>query len=164
VNFRQISTVTGISRATIYRRWKSRRELLKTTLESATTSVARDPSALLSRPSLELLRFLEDKIGLGLMNPVVPTLVTKRIGASSSHPELLATWCHRTLEPGRRALSQTIARARMEGAIASPPDPEPLRDLLAGALHRLLSRTQAPKEEAERICVKRLIHQKGLDL
>jgi AcrR family transcriptional regulator len=163
LNFEQISTVTGISRATIYRRWKSRRELLNATLETARTSVGRNPSDLLNMPSNEIAPFLEDTIVLGLMSPMVPKLVIQLIGASSSHPGLLATWSRRTLEPGWQALLEVIAKARKKGAMPEAPDPELLRDLLAGAIiNRLIFRTKEPNDRVERRWVRRLLGQLGL--
>lgn len=163
MNFAQISIVTGISRATIYRRWKSRGELLKATLESARTSLVRNPAALSRMPSDEFLRFLEDTIVLGLMNPVVPKLITQLIGTSSTHPELLTTWCRRTLEPGWNALFEAVAKARAEGILPNAIDPELLRDVLAGAIvHRLVSRTTQPNEKVELQWVKQLLRALGL--
>lgn len=163
VNFEQLSKRTGISRATIYRRWKTRGELLNAALQSARTSTVRDPEAVMRMAPKEFLRFLEDAIVAGLMSPILPKLVAQLIGALGSHPALLAAYCRRTIEPGWQTLHQAIAKARQTGIIQTAHDQELLRDLLAGAiLHRLISRTGRPKEEAERDWVKRLMRQIGL--
>ena len=163
VNFEQLSKRTGISRATIYRRWKTRGELLNATLQSARTSTVRDPEAVMRMAPNELLSFLEDTIVAGLMSPILRKLLAQLIGALASHPGLLATYCRHTIEPGWQTLHQAIEKARLAGIIQTPHDQEILRDLLAGAIvHRLISRTGRPKVEVERAWVKRLMGQVGL--
>jgi len=160
VNFEQISKRTGISRAAIYRRWKTRGELLNATLQSARTSTVRDPGAVMRMAPNEFLSFLEDTVVAGLMSPILPKLLTQLIGARASHPGLLATYCRRTIEPGWQTLHQAIEKARQAGVIQTSHDQEILRDLLAGSIvHRLISRTGRPREEVERAWVKRLMRQ-----
>lgn len=163
VNFEQISRRTQIPRTTIYRRWKTRYELLNDMLQSVRISAIRDPEAVLRISSHDFLRFLEDTIVAGLMSQVWPRLVAQLIAALASCPELLATYCRRTIEPGWKALNKAIDNAHATGAIRTRPDREILRDLLTGAIvHRLISRRHAPKENTERRWVKRLLLHVGL--
>jgi len=163
VNFEQLSKRTGISRATIYRRWKTRGELLNAALQLARTSAVRDPEAVMRMAPEEFLLFLEDTIVGGLMSPVLPKLLAQLIGALASHPQLLAAYCRRTIEPGWQTLRQAIEKARRAGIIQASHDQEVLRDLLTGAiLHRLISRKGRPREATERVWVKRLMRQIGL--
>lgn len=162
-NFEQISKRTGIPRSTIYRRWKTRSELLNATLWSARVSGAGNPNALPEMEPTEFIRTVEDAIVTSLTNPILPKLVAQLIGAMRSHPELLADYCRNHVEPGWQALFAAIAKARETGVVRSPPDPEVLRDILGGAvIHRLISRTGRPKEGEERKWVKRLMYQIGL--
>ena len=162
-NFEQISKRTGIPRSTIYRRWKTRSDLLNATLWSARVSGAGDPNNLLEMRPTEFLRAVEDALVTSLTNPILPKLVGQLIGAMRSHPELLANYCRNHVEPGWRALFAAIAKAQEAGVIQRPPDPAVLRDLLGGAvIHRLISRTERTKERDERDWVKRLMYQIGL--
>lgn len=162
-NFEQISKRTGIPRSTIYRRWKTRSELLNATLWSARVSGVGNPNNLPEMEPTAFIRTVEDAIVTSLMHPILPKLVAQLIGAMRSHPELLANYCRNHIEPGWRALFAAIAKAREAGVVRNPPDPEVLRDILGGAVvHRLISRSGRPKEGEEREWVKRLMHQIGL--
>jgi hypothetical protein len=92
-NFEQISKRTGIPRSTIYRRWKTRSELLNATLWSARVSGAGNPNTLSEMEPTEFIRTVEDAIVTSLTNPILPKLVAQLIGAMRSHPELLANYC-----------------------------------------------------------------------
>jgi hypothetical protein len=161
-NFEQISKRTGIPRSTIYRRWKTRSDLLNATLWSARVSGAGDPNALLEMEPAAFLRTVEGALVMSLMNPILPRLVTQLIGAMRTHPDLLANYCRNHVEPGWQALFAAIAKAREAGAVRKSPDPALLRDILGGAIiHRLISRTGRPKESKERDWVRRVMSQIG---
>jgi len=161
-NFEQISKRTGIPRSTIYRRWKTRGELLNATLWSARVSGGGDPNALLQMEPTQFLRAIEDALVTSLTSPVLPKLVAQLIGAVRSHPDLIANYCRHHVEPGWQALFAAAAKAREAGVIRSAPDLEVLRDILGGAIiHRLISRTGRPKETEEREWVRRLLNQVG---
>lgn len=161
-NFEQISKRTGIPRSTIYRRWKTRDDLLNATLWSARVSGAGDPNALLEMEPAAFLRTVEGALVMSLMNPILPRLVTQLIGAMRTHPDLLANYCRNHVEPGWQALFAAIAKAREAGAVRKSPDPALLRDILGGAIiHRLISRTGRPKESKERDWVRRVMSQIG---
>ena len=163
VNFEQISKRTGISRASIYRRWKTRSDLLNATLRSARVVQEEDPNAVLKLSPKQFARFLEDTIAKALTSPKVAKLVTQLIGTRASHPELLVRYCRDTLEPGWRAILVAIENARESGKIEPRLDSDLVRDVLAGAIiHRLVSRTEPPKEATERRWIKRLMWQIGL--
>jgi len=161
-NFEQISKRTGIPRSTIYRRWKTRSDLLNATLWSARVSGAGNPDTLSQLEPADLIRVLENAIVTALRDPISPKLVGQLIGAMSSHPELLANYCRNHIEPGWRALSKAIHKAQKAGVVQTTPDPELLRDILGGAIiHRLISRSGRVSEVTERTWVKRLLRQTG---
>jgi AcrR family transcriptional regulator len=162
-NFEQISKRTGIPRSTIYRRWKTRSELLNATLWSARVSGAGNPDTLSRLEPAEFIQAIEDAIVTALKNPILPRLVTQLIGASCSHPELLANYCRKHVEPGWRALFEALEKSRSAGGVQNIPDPEVLRDLLGGAvIHRLISRSGRMSEGSQRAWVKRLLRQIGI--
>jgi len=159
VNFEQIAKRTGISRATIYRRWKSRKDLLNAALQSGKPLAARDPQQILEMRPRQFLTFLEDAIVSGMMSPTTPNLVMHLIGASTSHPELLSIYFQQTLEPGWQMLFKAVRR----GSFPSVCEPDLLRDVLTGAIiHRILFRAAPPQEREERRWVRRLLRQAGL--
>jgi len=161
-NFEQISKRTGIPRSTIYRRWKTRSDLLNATLWSARVSGAGDPNTLLEMEPTAFLRIVQGALVTSLMNPILPKLVAQLIGAMRSHPDLLANYCRNHVEPGWQALFAAIVKAREAGVIRKSLDPALLRDILGGAIiHRLISRTGRPKEGEEQEWVRRLMYQVG---
>jgi hypothetical protein len=163
VNFEQISKRTGIPRSTIYRRWKTRSELLNATLWSARVSGAGNPDTLSQLQPTEFIRVLENAIVTALRHRILPKLVSQLIGAMRSHPELLANYYRNHVEPGWRALLEAIEKARLAGVVQTLPDPELLRDILGGAvIHRLISRSGRVDEDKERAWVKRLLRQVGI--
>jgi len=162
-NFEQISKRTGISRATIYRRWSNRADLLNAALWSAKAPGTQKQKAILDKPPQEFLGFIEDMLVGILMNPKAPKLVAQLIGSLASHPDLLANYRNRYVEPAWRLISEAIAKAWIAGAIETVPDPALVRDMLAGAaIHRLISRIEQPMEDTERTWAKRLMRQTGL--
>lgn len=162
-NFEQISKRTGIPRSTIYRRWKTRSELLNATLWSARVSGAGNPDTLSQLKPAEFIHVIEDAIVTALKNPILPRLITQLIGASRSHPELLAIYCRKHVEPAWRALFEALEKSRSAGVVQNIPDPEVLRDLLGGAvIHRLISRSGRVSESSQRAWVKRLLRQIGI--
>jgi AcrR family transcriptional regulator len=159
VNFEQLAKRTGISRATIYRRWKSRKDILNAALQSGKPFAVPNPEQILKLPPRQFLRFLEDAIVSGMMNPLTPRLIMQLIGALATHPELLSTYYHETLEPGW----QTLFKAVGNGCFPSVCEPDLLRDLLTGAIiHRVVFRAAPPEEREERRWVRRLLRQTGL--
>lgn len=162
-NFEQISKRTGIPRSTIYRRWKTRSELLNATLWSGRVSGAGDPNKLLEMKPTEFILTVQEALVTSLMNPTLPTLVAQLIGAMRSHPELLANYCQNHVEPAWRAFFASITKAREAGAVRDSIDTEILRDILSGAvIHRLISRKGRRKEAEEREWVMRLMCEVGL--
>jgi AcrR family transcriptional regulator len=163
VNFEQISKRTGIARATIYRRWGSRRELLNAALQVGRTARLSDAGRVLKMSPSEFVRFIENTIVSALISPITPKLITQLIGAFAAHSELLQSYNKETLEPGWQALFKAIRNGRRLGFFGATPEPDLLRDILTGAIiHRLISRTSPPRERTERAWVKRLMHQTGL--
>jgi AcrR family transcriptional regulator len=163
VNFEQISKRTGIARATIYRRWGSRKELLNAALQIGRTATITDIGQVLKLSPSEFVRFIENTIVSALISPIMPKLVTQLIGAFAAHAELLESYNERTLEPGWQALFKMVRNGRKLGFFGATPEPDLLRDILTGAIiHRLISRTGPPRERTERAWVKRLMRQTGL--
>lgn len=159
VNFEQISKRAGISRTTIYRRWKSRKDILNAALQSGKPLAVRDPEQILNMPPQQFLRFLEDAIVSAMMSPLTPKLIIQLIGAFATHPELLSTYYRQTLEPGW----QTLFKAVGNGFFHSVCEPDLLRDVLTGAIiHRIVFRAAPPQEREERRWVRRLLRQTGL--
>jgi AcrR family transcriptional regulator len=162
-NFEQIARRSGVSRATIYRRWKSRDDLLASALRSARKPRAESPDVIANMPPDELLDFLTDAFTDALTRPESPRFVARLIGSIPVSPELLAIYREDFVEPFWRAASGVLERARETGLLPHIPDQDLLLELLSGAItQRLLMRTAAPNAEKEKAWVERLMRQVGL--
>lgn len=159
VNYEQIAKRTGISRATIYRRWKSRKDILNAALQAGKPLAVHDPEQILKMSPRRFLRFLEDAIVSGMMSPLTPKLVMQLIGASATHPKLLLTYYRQTLEPGWQIFFKAIGTSSFPSVCES----NLLRDVLTGAIiHRIVFRSAPPQEREERKWIRRLLRQMGL--
>jgi AcrR family transcriptional regulator len=158
-----IAKRTGVARATIYRRWKSREDLLVAALRTLKRPAAGDPDAIAQMPLEDLIRHIQEVLVESLLRPEVPTLVARLIGAQFAYPQLVRSYREQFVEPAWRAVLGVIMKGRESGSLRGAPDPELLRDLLTGALiHRIVMRTDAPEEKKEREWVEALMSHLGL--
>ncbi|WP_338691577.1 TetR/AcrR family transcriptional regulator [Bradyrhizobium sp. 26S5] len=165
VNFERIAKLTGITRATIYRRWKSRDELLITAIRHTKGPGRDSPEAFANMSPSELLHFLRDAFVAALTRPELPRLVARLIGLLPDHSEVLTIYRDEFVEPRWQAISNVLEKARRTGALPRLPDKELLRELLSGAItYRLLMREGIPQQKAERKWVDKLMDQLGMRL
>jgi AcrR family transcriptional regulator len=165
VNFEQLARRSGIARASIYRRWRSREELLSAALQSTREAEAQSPAIIAAMTPHTLVRYLADMLTNFLTKPDSRTMLVRLIGTIPSHPSLMTTYRERFAEPVWRAIFTAFERARAEGALADAPPPEMLRSLLLGPVYyRSMMRTDAPKRARERRWVENLMTRIGLPL
>lgn len=66
------------------------------------------------------------------------------------HPELLAAFRHRLVEPLRAALSRTVAEGISSGELPDSADPDLLANMLIGAFYaRYIATSEIPDDWAE---------------
>jgi AcrR family transcriptional regulator len=130
-NFEQIAKRAGVAKVTVYRRWSSREELLVQAIEQARTvapeaeiwASADDPPR-----DERLLASWTRTFGDTKFRAVLAQL----IGASVSHPSLLATYREHYLRPRRAAVHAALDR---EG----DADVDTVIDMVVGAaMYRML--------------------------
>ncbi|HEX4808360.1 MAG TPA: TetR/AcrR family transcriptional regulator [Bryobacteraceae bacterium] len=162
-NFEQISKRTGISRATIYRRWRSKEELLVSALRRTKRPEGLSPEALERMSPSELVAVVREAITNSLTQPGARELFARLIGSMPTHPELMTIYREEFVDPMWRAISACVKKARTSGAFPRAPDERLLRDLLSGAtLHRALLRMDTAHPKKERAWVEKLLCQAGL--
>jgi len=158
-----IAKRTGIARAAIYRRWKSREDLLLAALRAQKQPPAGDPDAIAHMPLEDLIRHIQENLVEALLRPEVPTPVARLIGSQLAYPQLVRSYREQFVEPARQAVLRVITKGRESGSLRWTPDPELLRDRLGGAvIHRIVMRTAAPEEKRERQWVEALMSHIGL--
>jgi AcrR family transcriptional regulator len=162
-NFDQISKRTGVARATIYRRWRSREALLTAALQSLRDSEAQNPAVIADMAPDQLLLYLANMLTDFLMKPEARILLARLIGTLPTHPALMATYRERFAEPVWQAIFTALERGRASGALSGAPPREMFRSLLLGPVYyRSVMRTETPKRAQERRWVEDLMARLGL--
>jgi AcrR family transcriptional regulator len=161
--FEQIAKCSGISRAAIYRRWKSKEALLVAALKSTKQPPHRTPQTIATLNPGELIDLFRETLTDALTRQKPRALIAQLIGSIPEHPELMAVYREEFIEPFWQAMTKVLDKARSAGGLPRLPDQELLRDLLAGAvIHRLLMQTDNRNVKKEKAWVERLLRQLGL--
>jgi len=162
-NFEQIAKRSGIARATIYRRWRNKRDLLVAALWHARRRDHGRPDVIAGMSVDELIDHLANLFTETLMNPKIAIFASRLIGSLPEHPELLAVYSEECVEPLWRAVRRILEKSRSTGVLPTLRDPELLLPILSGALmHRLLTRKGDPVRAKERKWIKNLLDYVGL--
>jgi AcrR family transcriptional regulator len=130
-----VRTRAGVGKATIYRRWASKEELVRDAIVSLheefdvidTGSLEGDYAAI-----AEMVRASASRAGASRLAP-------RLLGEAVNDPELHAIFYENLVKPRREALGDLLRRAVERGEIREGIDIELLIDLFAGpAVYRLL--------------------------
>lgn len=106
-----IARAAGVNKQTIYRRWRTKADLvLDAFLEHATTTVDERPSETLPSVEQELAGFLHRTfVALERTGPAIRSLMAW----AQQDPEFLISFRERFIEPRRAALRSILARAQV---------------------------------------------------
>ncbi|WP_433250539.1 TetR/AcrR family transcriptional regulator [Streptosporangium sp. CA-135522] len=118
----------GVAKLTVYRRWRSKEDLLAAALEHARNP---DMDAPVVAQSIdELVTFIA---GL-LSRPRFRALMARVVGASVDYPKLVAAYTERYLRPRLDAMAEVARQAIDAGRF--PPDTEPsaVQDILSSPI------------------------------
>lgn len=132
-----------VSKATVYRRWPNKAELVIAAFASAVGDELRFPS---SGPVLESIRMQMTRWAVVFRSPL-GQIVTTMIGAGQSDPEILAAFRAHWVEPRRTEARKLLQQAREDGEIRSDLGPDTVLDLLYGPLYLRLLLKHAPLDE-----------------
>lgn len=161
-NIEQIARRSGVARATIYRRWPGREELLTDALLKVRRPPEQEPDTLAAMSPADSFNFLKSVLIEALMKPESPKLAARLIGAGPDHPALLAGYRRVFLDPWRLAVARSLRRATDAGAFPVGTDPGLVLDMLVGSvLHRLVMRTGLPVLAQESRWLDRAFRQLG---
>ena len=124
-----IAERAGVGRNTIYRRWRSKEELIADALRELTTDVdwgADDLYSLLLTWLREFARTFSD--------PLHGRLLVGVLGELQQNPVFADVYADRVVRPRREALLARLTEARERGELRPDADVELVADLLGGAL------------------------------
>ena len=135
----------GVGRNTIYRRWRSKEELIADALRELAT----DFDLLGDDDVYSLLRNWLHDFTRSFSDPLGGRLLAGVLGELQRNPEFANVYADRVVSPRRQALLDRLTQARDRGELRPDADLEHVADLLGGALVlRLLPLGLTPLSEA----------------
>jgi AcrR family transcriptional regulator len=161
-SFEAIAERTGASRSSIYRRWRTREDLLLAAIDRLRAQREMGAEDWASRPIREVLDLFERLTVAAVADPLSLGLLRQVLALPPDHPIKRAYWT-KVIEPRRAVFATMILAARESDELPPGPDPDLLQDLLAGGLaYRLLMHPEPlDQPEAERY-VRRVLSALGL--
>lgn len=129
-----VAARAGVGKATVYRRWNGKDELVLEALQGAISEI---PIPDTGETRADLVQMVEG-FAKALASPL-GKLLREMSAEFSRHPDLAASFRKGFVVPRRRIVRQVVVRGIERGDLRSDIDPDDVLDLLAGALHyRLL--------------------------
>ena len=125
-----IAERAGVGRNTIYRRWRSKEELIADALRELTVDFDARPEGDLY--SL-LVNWLRD-FSRVFSDPLLGPLFAGVLGELQRNPVFADVYADRVVRPRRQALVRRLTDAKKTGELRADVDPEYVADLLGGPL------------------------------
>ncbi|MGW0247236.1 TetR/AcrR family transcriptional regulator [Nocardia goodfellowii] len=134
-----IAKRAGVAKVTVYKRWKTKEDLLAQAIEQARADIPAVPPATPATALPELIETLLPHWGAALADPKYRLLAARLLGAGPSHPALLNAYWHHHVLPRRERSRALLEQAQQAGILSSSADLNILLDMLNGAvIHHLL--------------------------
>jgi len=125
-----IAVRAGVGRNTIYRRWRSKEELVADALRELTSDLDLYEADDLYPVLLDWLR----DFARTFSDPLLGRLLAGVLGELQRNPVFADVYADRVVRPRRQALIDRLAAARARGELRSDVDLEHVADLLGGPL------------------------------
>jgi len=138
-----VAARAGVGKATVYRWWPNKAELVIDSFVSAVGKELRFPSA---GPVLESIHEQMKRWAPIFRSPLGQIVVTV-IGAGQSEPEILEAFRAHWVEPRRIEARRLLRQAMKKGEIRGDLNPDTILDLLYGPLYLRLLLKHAPLDE-----------------
>lgn len=127
----QVAAAAGVSKSTIFLRWKTKADLLTAALESARMADALPPTG---DTRSDLVAILED-FAATVERVRGMSLIGTCLAEEAHTPELLALLRERTVLPRRALLHEVLERARQAGQVRADMDTEVAVSALLGPFY-----------------------------
>ncbi|WP_406276362.1 TetR/AcrR family transcriptional regulator [Nocardia sp. NBC_00881] len=142
-----IAKRAGVAKVTVYKRWKSKEDLLAQAIEHAREDIPGVPLTASATTLPDTIEALLPEWGAALADPRYRLLSARLLGAGPSHPALLNAYWHHHALPRRQRSRALLHQAQASGVLSPTADLDILLDMLNGAIiHHLLlepARSQA---------------------
>lgn len=125
-----IALRAGVGRNTIYRRWRSKEELIADALRELTTDI----SAWAEDDLYSLLLHWLREFSRTFSDPLYGRLLAGVLGELQRNPVFADVYADRVVRPRREALRTRLTEARDRGELRPDADVELVADMLGGAL------------------------------
>ena len=136
-----VATRAGVGKATLYRRWPSKEQLVVDALRTLSETVDLDDSVGVRDTLVRMLEAIRLQSSSSLAGQIFPRL----IGERAANPELLARYREQVLEPRRQRFHAVLHRGVHEGLVRADVDGDHATDLLIGPMaYRIHMRTSPP--------------------
>ena len=109
-----VAARAGVAKTTIYRRWPGKPELILAALAQSRGSVAEPPPGQSVRDDLI---FMLRRMRANLTDDTIGRVLSRLIGESRDHQDLLAEYLRRIVAPRRRRFEDLLRRGIAEGVI-----------------------------------------------
>jgi AcrR family transcriptional regulator len=135
-----VAAHAGVGKATIYRWWPNKAELVIAAFVSAVEHELRFPSdgSALESIHKQMKRWME------VFSSPLGQIVATVIGAGQSEPEILDAFLAHWIEPRRLEARKMLQQAKKDGEIRADLEPDMVLDLLYGCLYMRLLLRHAP--------------------
>ena len=136
-----VASCAGVGKATVYRRWAGKEELVIEAVATLTEQPEPVVGAGVRDELVALLEVIRRKSDSSLAGKIFPRL----LGASAENPELMRRYREQVLDPRRRRFLDVLQRGVDEGLVRADVELEHADDLLIGPMaYRNLIRTDPP--------------------
>ena len=133
-----VASSAGVGKASVYRRWSGKEELVVEAVASLTEQPEPVVGAGVRDELVALLEVIRRKSDSSLAGKIFPRL----LGASAENPDLMKHYREQVLDPRRRRFLDVLQRGVDEGLVRPDVDLEHAVDLLVGPMvYRNLIRT-----------------------
>lgn len=136
-----VAASAGVGKATVYRRWSGKEELVVDAVAALTEQPDPVVGAGVRDELVALLEVIRRRSDSSLAGKIFPRL----LGASAENPELMKRYRQQVLDPRRRRFADVLQRGVDEGLVRADVDLEHAVDLLVGPMaYRNLIRNDPP--------------------
>ncbi|WP_219512367.1 TetR/AcrR family transcriptional regulator [Nonomuraea ceibae] len=158
-----IARRAGVTKVTVYRRWRSKEELLAQAIETARADLPHVADTEGSLP--EVIERLLPRWGEMLAEPRFRALSARLLAAGAGHPALLEAYRKHHVLPRRERAREIMVRAQRDGHLSPAADLDVLADMMEGAVICKLLLSPGPLDPDEITAYLRaLITQAGFSL
>jgi AcrR family transcriptional regulator len=124
-----VAARAGVGKATVYRHWRNKLELLESALQELRADIVPDPQASPREQVVELFQTLAAYMGDSQFSRCVPAVIE-----AAEHDENVRTFHHRFTAERRQYGAQMLRRAQEAGDIDPDIDVEVAVDAIGGAI------------------------------